>query len=93
MIHLAFNVTNPWSQRKHETIQFWNGSTPWKHKFWELTITRSKTIFAMNFVLSHRQSHAGFDILLGLFGYDLIVDFYDHRHWDYEKDTWEEQKT
>jgi hypothetical protein len=89
MIHFAINITNPWSKGKRDTIKFWNGSTPWKLKFWEFGIARSRTIIAVNFVLSHRQSHAGFELLLGLFGYDLMFAFYDSRHWDYENYRWE----
>jgi hypothetical protein len=31
-----------------------------------------------------RQSHAGLDIELGLFGYNIHFNFYDNRHWHTE---------
>jgi hypothetical protein len=36
-----------------------------------------------------RQDHAGFDLEAGLFGYCVHFNFYDNRHWDYEKKVWE----
>ena len=90
MIHLALNITNPWSRLTYNSLKFgWNSSTPWKHKFLELDLRRSKTIIAVSFVVSHRCSHAGFEILLGLFGYDLMFALYDYRHWDYTTNDWE----
>ncbi len=89
MIHLALNITNPWSQQKLNSIKSWTGPTPWQYKFWELDITRSRTIVSANLVVSHRCSHAGFEILLGLFGHDLMFAFYDQRHWDYTANDWE----
>jgi hypothetical protein len=90
MIHLAFNITNPWSNRKLSSVKSWHGSTPWKHKHWELDLARARTIMGVNFTVSHRQSHSGFEVLLGLFGYDIIFAFYDERHWDYDKEEWQQ---
>jgi hypothetical protein len=30
-----------------------------------------------------RQSHAGLDLELGVFGYCFRINFYDNRHWNY----------
>lgn len=35
-----------------------------------------------------RQSHAGLDIEIGLFGYVVHFNFYDHRHWNIEEERW-----
>jgi hypothetical protein len=37
-----------------------------------------------------RQSHAGLDLELGLFGYNIHFKFYDSRHWDFEKVRYED---
>jgi hypothetical protein len=89
MIHFSFNITNPWSKRKLTSITSKHGSTPWKHKFWEFDLTKSRSILGINLTISHRQSHSRFEILLGLIGYDLIFSFYDDRHWDYDNERWE----
>jgi hypothetical protein len=36
-----------------------------------------------------RQSHAGLDLELGLFGYNIHFNFYDIRHWDQNTQKWE----
>jgi len=51
--------------------------------------TRTYTIFGINSRLSFKEDHAGFKFELELFDRSLIFNFYDHRHWNYEKDTWE----
>jgi hypothetical protein len=35
-----------------------------------------------------RQDHAGLDIDLGLFGYNIHFNFYDNRHWNSEEGRW-----
>jgi hypothetical protein len=36
-----------------------------------------------------RQSHAGLDVELGVFGYNLHFQYYDNRHWDGGSGTWQ----
>jgi hypothetical protein len=36
-----------------------------------------------------RQSHAGLDLEVGLFGYNVHFNFYDNRHWNNEAGCWE----
>lgn len=36
------------------------------------------------------NDHAGFSLTLGLFGKEFLFQIYDHRHWNYDKDQWEE---
>jgi hypothetical protein len=35
-----------------------------------------------------RQSHAGLDLELGLFGYNVHFQFYDNRHWNVKEGCW-----
>jgi hypothetical protein len=35
-----------------------------------------------------RQSHAGLDLELGLFGYNVHFNFYDNRHWNSKEGRW-----
>jgi hypothetical protein len=37
---------------------------------------------------TRRQSHAGLDIEIGLFGYAAHFNFYDNRHWNIEEERW-----
>ena len=49
--------------------------------------------YLVNLAVSYtiRMSHAGFRLEAGLFGYTLELQIYDSRHWDYEKDDWEDE--
>jgi hypothetical protein len=88
MINLAINIRNPYSNR-FENIKCWSGDTPIKNKFWEVQIYKSSDVLDFGLNISHRQSHAGIRLCLGLFGYNIEVQIYDNRHWDTEKDQWE----
>lgn len=83
MIQFNVNVRNPWSQ---EFKNLWCRAfdTPFKNKFVELEVYRDSSLFSINVNWTIRQSHAGLDIELGLFGYCLHFNFYDNRHWNYE---------
>jgi hypothetical protein len=88
MISLNFNIRNPWSSTfKNLWCRAYN--TPFKNKFIELELTQDFTIVSFRFNWTVRQSHAGLDLEAGLFGYCLHFQFYDSRHWDSEKDSYE----
>ena len=88
MISLNFNIRNPWSNTfKNLWCRAYN--TPFKNKFIELELTQDFTIVSFRFNWTVRQSHAGLDLEAGLFGYCLHFQFYDSRHWDSEKDSYE----
>lgn len=88
MISLNFNIRNPWSTQFEN---LWSKSylTPFKNKFIEFEVTRDFTLISFMFVWTVRQSHAGLNIELGLFGYCFHFNFYDCRHWDYENNCYE----
>lgn len=81
MISLNFNIRNPWRDR-FENLWCRCYETPFKNKHIELEITRDSTLVSFTFNWTIRQSHAGVDLELGLFGYCAHFQFYDNRHWD-----------
>jgi hypothetical protein len=87
MIGFNFNLSNPWSNR---WANVWNRSyeLPIKNKFIELEVIKDTTIVSFNFRFTTRTDHAGLYISLGLLGYDLSFNFYDSRHWDYDKECY-----
>ncbi len=89
MIYLQFNIRNPWSDR-FENIKCWHGSTFIKNKFWELQLYKSSDIVDFFARVTHRQDHAGFHLGLGIFGINLEFQLYDSRHWDNEKNQWQD---
>jgi hypothetical protein len=84
MINLALTIRNPFSQ--HFT-NLWSRAyhTPFKNKCIELEVTKDFTLVSLMFNWTIRQSHAGLDLELGLFGYCIHFNFYDKRHWNYEE--------
>jgi hypothetical protein len=87
MISINFNLRNPWSNR-FENLWCRAYKTPLKNKFIELECYKDSYIVSFNFNWTIRQSHAGLDIELGVFGYCVHFNFYDNRHWNAEERRW-----
>ncbi len=87
MITLHFNLRNPWSDR-WKCVYNTAGISPFKNKFWELQVDKTNDIVGFEFRYTTRQDHAGVYISLALFGYDVIFNVYDNRHWNSEESRW-----
>jgi hypothetical protein len=86
MIYLTFNIANP--LRDTWTI-LWNKSgLIGKHKAWEFNGYRTNHIVNIDFHFNPVGDHGGIRAMLGLFGFDVELHFYDVRHWDIEKKDW-----
>ena len=88
MISLNFSLRNPWSNT-FKLLWCRAYPTPIKNKFIELEFTKDFTLVSVMFNWTVRQSHAGLDLELGLFGYNIHLTFYDNRHWNIEQSRWE----
>lgn len=88
MIEFSFNVDHPFDI---EFKNFWSRawSTPFKNKFVELEAHTTEALLGFNFYLTRKRDHAGLDIQLSLAGLCLHFNFYDNRHWDYERKDWQ----
>jgi hypothetical protein len=87
MIKLNLCIYNPWSQNWNT---LWNKSSfVGKNKAVEFNGYRTNHIVNVDLHLKPRGDHAGVRIVLGLFGYDTELHFYDTRHWNYETGAWE----
>jgi hypothetical protein len=87
MIYLNFSLINPWSDC-FEPGWSW-GKAVSKYKAIEVEVYRSNTVAEFETRLRFREDHAGLTLGLGLFSYTLRAEFYDTRHWNYEKKAWE----
>jgi hypothetical protein len=87
MISFNFNLRNPWSDRWN-TI-WYKGGLLLEHKAWEFNGYRTHHIIDIDGSLSFTGDHAGFHLMIGLFGYSVELHIYDTRHWNYEKKAWE----
>ena len=88
MISINFNIRNPWSNT-FDNLWCRAYNTPFKNKFIELEFTKDFTLLSFMFDWTIRQSHAGLNVELGLFGYNVHFMFYDSRHWNNDTDCYE----
>ena len=87
MIYINLSLMNPLSDR-FEPVWSWGKSIS-KHKAVEIEVYRSNTIAEIEARLRFREDHAGLIVGLGLLSYTLRAQFYDTRHWNYEKKAWQ----
>jgi hypothetical protein len=75
-------------------INFCKHGKIFKHKYWEIQVILEKDFaewFALNVYTKSKMDHGGFRIeveFLRRFHFHLWI--YDERHWNYEKDCWQE---
>lgn len=64
-----------------------------RHKNLEIQLSRwSRIVHIIELELDTRftgRDHAGPRIYVGLLGFFLSLQIYDHRHWDYENGRWD----
>jgi hypothetical protein len=46
-------------------------------------------LFSIDLTRRRKCDHPGVEFCLTLFGRELRIDYYDHRHWNHESDTFE----
>ena len=90
MVRLNIGIRNPFKYEKFLNLYAWHGKIS-KHKFWEVEIYfYAHELLQLGIDLSwFGTDHAGPYIEFNLFGYNFNFKIYDNRHWDYEKNQWE----
>jgi hypothetical protein len=89
MIYFNVNIRNPRWWDRFKPIKTWVGSTFLEHKFWEIQISKSCELLRLEFSWTVQEDHAGIRLELGLLGYQIDFNIYDHRHWDTDTNTWQ----
>lgn len=94
MIGFKLELHNPWPFKWSESFDLW--IQHWRlseHKSLEIQLAwwdRKDTLGRIEVDAPLRgQDHAGIRIEIGLLGLDLMLNLYDSRHWDYERETWQ----
>ena len=82
MINLNFGLRNPFSNRWQHVVAKSGGVG--KYKGWELELIKDGSIIGVGIRWTIRQDHAGVMLDFSLFGYNLIMSYYDTRHWNEE---------
>lgn len=78
MINLELRVSNPFSN-KHSITSSRHGKTKEDYG-WEINTYDTNTIISLYLRLQARGDHPGIFIMIGLFGKELELNFYDTRH-------------
>ena len=86
MILFNLDIKNPFSDRFANLRNYSKKIT--EHKAVEVELLETNAIIGVKFNLTFRQDHAGVEINLALFGYELLMQLYDTRHWDSDAQDW-----
>ena len=90
MIHLRFEIRNPWSKDRFKNLGRIGGQIS-KNKAWELEHSfYDAVIFNIECKFTTKQDHAGLELVLGFLGHEVHFMIYDRRHWDFETNKWKE---
>ncbi len=90
MIKIRIEIKNPWDKDRFLNLGCLFGRLT-KNKSWELQHTiYDGTLFDFTFEWTRRGDHAGLEVVLGIFTYGVHFRIYDHRHWDYDTNTWKD---
>jgi hypothetical protein len=87
MINFSFNISNPFN-RRWALIKGFSGRL-FDHKAWEINFYKTSCLISGDFGLNINSDHAGVRSMVGLFGFEAEIHFYDIRHWNSEKEEWE----
>jgi hypothetical protein len=88
VIYFNFNLRNPFWADRFDNMFCWAKETVFKNKWIEFEVIKNDNLLRLEVEFTTRQDHAGANLELGLFGYEVHFKFYDCRHWDYEKNCW-----
>jgi hypothetical protein len=92
MIQATLQIGTPWHREFFKNLGCLHGSIT-QHKHWELEHTYySDVLVDVDIRFNSRMDHGGVSITVGLLGYGISFRIYDHRHWDYENNCWEDHE-
>jgi hypothetical protein len=89
VINLNFSIANPWRTDKVWDILWSKSGSITRNKAWEFNGYRTGYFIDVEFCWTLQGDHAGARIMWGVFGYEVELQFYDTRHWNYDTNTWE----
>lgn len=88
MIYFNINIRHPKWWNRFANVKCWMGETPIPNKYWEVQIIKNDNLLRLEFAITTMTDHAGCNLELGLFGYEIHFSFYDNRHWNSEEGRW-----
>ena len=92
MINIQFNLNNPFVKKIHKQIDYyekiWN-ITKYKNIEAQISSFKMGMIITGGLRISFKEDHAGIYFCFGIFGIEVMIDFYDSRHWNDKENRWE----
>lgn len=92
MIYFDFSIRNPWAKDADSVDYFVKEERLTENKSYCLQCSRMSpyNILKINIDLAWRGSdHAGLEFIFEIFGYALMLNIYDNRHWNYDTGRWQ----
>jgi len=90
MIKLNFSIDYPFTRLSFNDIFSRSWDAPIKNKYFEFQLMRDcEYLLNFNFDWKRKCDHAGVRLELGFLGYEIMIQLYDCRHWDYKNNDWE----
>lgn len=90
MIYFKFSIENPLIKKQIFNNIVTIDKQMSKNKFLSIEICKYN-YYLFSFSISTKLSghdHAGPSIDINLLGFNLLIELYDHRHWDYANNIW-----
>ena len=92
MFYFNFAITNPLPWKGKERFDYCSNYTLTTNKSLEFQFSKWPVYHIFNIRLDTNwigSDHAGISFEIEILGVMLHINLYDHRHWDYENNTWE----
>ena len=87
-----FSLNNPFYKKNQWRNYFSFNKKVSDLKHFEFEIVRDNYyLINIRFEWTKNKSHAGIDLRINFFGYEIIAMLYDIRHWDFENSIWLER--
>lgn len=88
---IGFKIRFPYKKQINQSTYICKDFSLTKNKSLEIQVStwgNAYTLIGFDFCITRYQSHAGISLELELLNKSLIINFYDNRHWDYDKGEW-----
>jgi len=87
--YFSISIYNPYN-KIYKEYYYRDKQIPNTNKAILIQIYKNNNLLSLDFNWTLSQSHAGIFLELGILGYNILLNLYDKRHWDYENNRWEE---
>lgn len=93
MIKTTLSIRNPFAKDENCLLSWYKTIALTKNKTFEIELCSASmyNLFAISLDLGWRgRDHAGPELHVELFGFEVKIKIYDNRHWNYTDGTWQQ---